>query len=242
VGAKLLKRNLSDIAAMGGRPVAAVLSLALAPATRTAWLRQFYVGLAAAARQYGVKIVGGDIAEAPAGFFGAFLTLHGEADRGRVLTRRGARRGDAILVTGNLGGSLAGHHHRFAPRLAEGQWLVRQREVVSMMDLTDGIAKDIWALTPTGAVAAIDPSSIPVSAAARRLARHSRHPAYVHALCDGEDYELLLVVRGASDLARFQARWNARFQTPLHVLGRFERRLGAGHVDWTKLHGYEHLR
>ena len=103
VGAKLLKRNLSDIAAMGGRPVAAVISLALAPETSMAWLRQFYLGLADCAREYRVKIVGGDITQGPSKFFGAFLTLHGESG-GRLITRRGAKRGDAIFVTGRLGG------------------------------------------------------------------------------------------------------------------------------------------
>lgn len=120
VGAKLLKRNLSDIAAMGGRPRTAVISLALSPDTSVAWLRGFYLGLAACAREYQVKIVGGDITQGPAGLLGAFLTLHGESTGQRVVTREGARRGDHIYVTGSLGGSLLGHHHRFSPRLAEG--------------------------------------------------------------------------------------------------------------------------
>ena len=93
VGAKLLKRNLSDIAAMGGRPVAAVVSLALAPQTSVRWLEQFYRGLAACALDHDVKIVGGDITQGPSGFFGAFLTLHGESGGRRVVTRSGARAG-----------------------------------------------------------------------------------------------------------------------------------------------------
>ena len=167
-GAKLLKRNLSDIAAMGGRPGSAVLSLALAPATSVRWLREFYLGLAACARSHGVKIVGGDITQAPAGFFGAFLTLHGEATGPRVLTRTGARAGDTIFVTGRLGGSRLGHHYKFTPRLREGAWLAAQPEVMAMMDISDGIAKDIWALTPAGLIASINPADIPVSAAASR--------------------------------------------------------------------------
>ena len=170
VGAKLLKRNLSDIAAMGGRPVAAVISLALAPETSVAWLREFYLGLASTARRFRVKIVGGDITQGPSRFFGAFLTLHGEST-GRLITRRGARRGDTIFVTGRLGGSRAGHHFKFTPRLAEGQWLARQPDVVAMMDVSDGIAKDVQSLTPAGSVAAIAPAAIPVSAAARAAGR-----------------------------------------------------------------------
>ena len=239
VGAKLLKRNLSDIAAMGGRPVAAVLALAMAGETRTAWLREFYLGLAATARRHRVRIVGGDVTEAPAGFFGAFLTLHGEAAGPRFLTRTGARVGDAIFVTGRLGGSRAGHHYRFTPRLAEGAWLAGQPEVVAMMDISDGLAKDVQALTPAGAVAAVRPGEIPVSAAARAEARRSRRPAWVHALSDGEDYELLFAVRG--DPATLTRRWQRRFVAPLHRVGGFARRLAPGQVDWHSLHGFEHL-
>jgi thiamine-monophosphate kinase len=179
VGAKLLKRNLSDIAAMGGRPLAAVISLALAPETGVEWLRDFYLGLAACARRHRVKIVGGDITQGPRGFFGAFLTLHGEST-GRLITRSGARAGDLICVTGRLGGSLLGHHYRFNPRLAEGAWLAGRGEVRAMMDVSDGLAKDLDSLTPTGLVPALDASAIPVSAAARRQAQRSgRSPLQV---------------------------------------------------------------
>jgi thiamine-monophosphate kinase len=241
-GAKLLKRNLSDIAAMGGRPGSAVLSLALAPATNVRWLREFYLGLAACARSHDVKIVGGDITQAPAGFFGAFLTLHGEATGPRVLTRNGARAGDTILVTGRLGGSRLGHHYKFTPRLREGAWLTAQPEVVAMMDISDGIAKDMWALTPDGLIASIDPADIPVSVAAKTLARRSRRPALEHALADGEDYELLFVIRGNKRTDEFASRWSRSFKTPLHRIGSFSGRTQPGHIDWHSRHGYEHLR
>ena len=242
VGAKLLKRNLSDIAAMGGRPVAAVVSLALAPNTSVAWLRRFYQGLAACALRHRVKIVGGDITEGPADFFGAFLTLHGESTAARVVTRTGARGGDAIFVTGRLGGSRAGHHYRFTPRLAEGAWLAQQREVVAMLDVSDGIAKDVLALTPKGFTAAVEPALLPVSRAAQVAARTSGRPAWMHALADGEDYELLFVLRATADRARFTRRWRRRFATPLHHIGHFARAVAAGHVNWEHLDGYEHLR
>src|SRR5690606_14694663 len=161
-GAKLLKRNLSDIAAMGGTPRAAVLALALDRTVRTDWLRAFYRGLAAVARRHAVKIVGGDIAHQKGGL-AATLTLFGEAAPGdRVLTRAGARRGDWIYVTGRLGGSLPSRHHwRFTPRLAEGRWLAARPEVRAMMDLSDGLAKDIHALAPAGCTAAVEPDAIP---------------------------------------------------------------------------------
>jgi len=241
-GAKLLKRNLSDIAAMGGRPQWAVVALALAPDTRVDWVRGFYLGLAATARRHGVRIVGGDVTEAPRGFLGAFLTLDGVASGPRVLTRSGARAGDALYVTGPLGGAAAGHHHRFQPRLAEGQWLARQRAVVAMMDLSDGVAKDVQALTPAGLCASVWPPLVPVTAAARRAARASGRPAWQHALTDGEDYELLVVVRAGADERGLCRRWQARFGRPLHPLGRFQARPGPEDVSWSRLHGYEHLR
>ncbi len=245
VGAKLLKRNLSDIAAMGGRPVAAVISLALAPETSHAWLRSFYLGLAATARHYRMQIVGGDITEAPAGFFGAFLTLQGEAGGRHIVTRSGARAGDRIYVTGRLGGSRLGGHYRFIPRLREGAWLAGRPEVRAMMDLSDGLAKDIGSLTGPGLTPALCAPAIPVSPAARRLARRTGREPLAHALCDGEDYELLFVVRGRSAPAAFEAAWRRRFpRTPLTRIGLFAP-LGqpwAGALDLAPYHGYEHLR
>jgi thiamine-monophosphate kinase len=242
VGAKLLKRNLSDIAAMGGRPVAAVVSLALAPHTSVRWLEQFYRGLAASALAYRVKIVGGDITQGPAGFFGAFLTLHGESSGGRVVTRTGARVGDHLFVTGQLGGSRTGHHYKFVPRLDEGRWLAAQPDVVAMMDISDGLAKDIHSVTPRGLVAAVRPELIPFSRAARDAALKSKLPGWVHALTDGEDFELLVVVKAKADPVEFVARWEKRFDLRLSMIGSFRRKLAHGEVNWNVLHGYEHLR
>jgi thiamine-monophosphate kinase len=243
VGGKLLKRNLSDIAAMGGRPVAAVVSLALAPQTSMGWLEQFYRGLAASALKHRVKIVGGDVTQGPAGFFGAFLTLHGESSGGRVVTRSGARAGDSIYVTGVLGGSLLGHHHAFSPRLAEGTWLAGRPEVRAMMDVSDGLAKDLDSLTPTGLTPALEAAAIPVSAAAHRRARTTKRTALSHALSDGEDYELLVVIRGVT--AAFERDWRKRFpRLPLTRVGRFVRKnqLPADALRLAEYHGYEHLR
>src|SRR5687767_7996432 len=137
VGEKLLKRNLSDLAAMGGRPIAAVLALILDARVSRSWLEKFYRGLAVSARHYRVSIVGGDIAQAE-GVVAASLTLLGEAAGPRVITRTGAKIGDAIYVTGALGGSVPTQHHfRFTPRLQEGAWLARRPEVRAMMDVSD---------------------------------------------------------------------------------------------------------
>jgi thiamine-monophosphate kinase len=235
VAEKLLKRNLSDLAAMGGRPVAAVLALTLDARTSRRWLEKFYRGLAASARRFGVKIVGGDVAQAD-GVLAASLTLLGEATGPRVLTRTGARIGDAIFVTGTLGGSLrSGHHFRFTPRLAEGRWLARQRDVRAMMDVSDGLAKDLHALTPRGAAPALSAAALP-----RRPGADVRA-----ALADGEDYELVFALARGTDRAAFVRRWQRAFpRTRLSCIGHFAAtgKSPAGALNLDDYRGYEHLR
>jgi thiamine-monophosphate kinase len=235
VGRKLLKRNLSDLAAMGGRPVAAVLALTLDARTRRTWVEEFYRGLAASARRFRVAIVGGDVAQAD-GVIAASLTLLGEASGPRVLTRVGARRGDWIHVTGSLGGSLAsGHHHRFIPRLSEGAWLARQPGVRSMMDVSDGLARDLHALTPPGTEPALDATTLPRRGGADLRA----------ALTDGEDYELLFVLRQRENRQEFERAWRRAFpRTRLSCIGTFVTlgRLPAGAIALAGLRGYEHPR
>ena len=235
VAAKLLKRNLSDLAAMGGRPVAAVLALTLDARVSRKWLEQFYRGLAACARRFHVSIVGGDIAQAD-GMVGASLTLLGEATGARVVTRTGAKAGDWIFVTGALGRSLAcGHHFRFTPRLAEGRWLARRAEVRAMMDVSDGLAKDLHALAPLGTRPALTAAALPRRADADVRA----------ALTDGEDYELVFALARRADRAAFTAAWRRAFpRTRLSCIGHFAcgPTLPAGSIDLATYHGYEHLR
>ena len=239
---KLLKRNLSDIAGMGGTPRAAVVSLALPRRVSLAWIRGFYRALGRCAQRHQVAVAGGDIAESN-GMLGAFLTLFGEASGDRVLTRQGARAGDHIYVSGELGGSILGKHCRFTPRLNEGRWLAARAEVRCLMDLSDGLAKDLLELTPAQLTPALDPAAIPLSRAARQLSRRDGRSALDHALSDGEDFELLFVVRGAADTAAFERAWRARFSTRLTRIGVFTRASAppAGALPLHRYHGYEHL-
>jgi len=235
VGAKLLKRNLSDLAAMGGRPTAAVLALTLDARVSRKWLEQFYRGLAACARRYRVSIVGGDVAQAD-GLIAASLTLLGRAAGPRILTRTGARVGGWIYVTGTLGGSFhSRHHYQFTPRLAEGAWLARQAAVQSMMDVSDGLAKDLHALTPRGARPALDAAALPRRAGCTLAA----------ALSDGEDYELVFTLAAAGNRRSFEQAWRRAFpRTRLTCIGRLVRpgdpRARALNLD--DYRGYEHLR
>jgi thiamine-monophosphate kinase len=243
-GAKLLKRNLSDLAAMGAQPTAAVLSLTLDPRVSVRWLEQFYRGLAAAARRWRVRIVGGDLTQAE-NFVGAYLTLLGQAAGPRVVTRTGARVGNAIYVTGQLGGSRLGHHWRFTPRLAEGAWLARQPAVRAMMDVSDGLAKDLRALTPPSAKPAIDATTVPISAAARRLAAQTKKSPLHHALGDGEDYELVFALARTVDRTTFEKAWCRAFpRTRLTRIGQFVRTrdLPTSALRLEQFAGYEHFR
>ncbi len=235
VGAKLLKRNLSDLAAMGGRPAAAVLALTLDARTSLAWLEEFYRGLAACARHYRVPIVGGDIAQAD-GTVAASLTLLGAAAGPRVVTRTGARVGDGIYVTGELGASLPTRHHvTFKPRLAEGSWLARHSAVRAMMDLSDGLAKDLRALTPRRAAPFLEVAALPL-----------RRGADVRgALTDGEDYELVFALAARTDREKFAHAWHRAFpHVRLSCIGKFvtASALPASAVNLANYRGYEHLR
>jgi thiamine-monophosphate kinase len=234
VAAKLLKRNLSDIAAMGGRPRVAVVALALDGGVSLRWLEEFHRGLARESRRRRVALVGGDVTRLP-GSFVATLALTGGAT-GRILTRAGSRAGDWIYATGALGRSLpTGHHHRFEPRLAEGAWLARRRQVRAMIDVSDGLAKDLAALTPRGGAPAIYAARLP-----RRAGATVRE-----ALCDGEDYELAFSVAPGPGRAALEKAWRRAFpRTRLTCIGRFVR-AGAVPPDAIalgKFRAYEHLR
>jgi thiamine-monophosphate kinase len=232
-GAKLFRRNLSDIAAMGGQPRAAVVALALDGRVSLRWLAGFFRGLRRESLRHGVPVVGGDVAALP-GAFVATLALSGEA-RGRVLTRAGARLGDRIYVTGRLGASLSsGRHLSFEPRLAEGAWLAAQGAVHSMMDLSDGLAKDLPALVPAGAEPSLAGARIPLR----------RGATLRGALCDGEDYELAFCASPGAG-PRLEAAFRRRFpRTRLTCIGSLVRRGQAprGSVRLDRFAGYEHLR
>lgn len=218
-GAKLVKRNLSDIAAMGGNPGPALLSLLCGPDTSVAWLECFVRGLCKSALHYGVTIVGGDVSQLNPGNFSAGLTLTGTVG-GSFKLRNTAAVGDRIYVTGELGGSLAGKHYKFEPRLNEGRWLASRAECSAMMDLTDGLAKDLEAILPPLTSGLINTVQIPLSAAASVASKSSGRPALEHAFCDGEDYELLFCCSATSEPEAFETNWRRMFpELPIQEIG-----------------------
>ena len=212
VGWKAMTRNLSDIAAMGGIPRWAVVSLGLRPNTPVRWVDALYQGLRAAAQRFGCQIVGGDTTHVRHQQF-VVVTLLGEVEKTRLTRRAGARVGDAVFVTSALGGSRRGKHLRFIPRVREARWLVEHFPIHAMIDLSDGLSSDLQRLVEAndsriGFV--IDAARVPIAPAARgRLAA---------ALHDGEDFELLFTIapRHAPALKR---RWPAAFDLPLTQIG-----------------------
>jgi thiamine-monophosphate kinase len=248
--AKLLKRNLSDIAAMGGHPVAAVVSLLLPARTSLAWLEAFHLGLREAATTWKLPIAGGDVSQTD-GLLGACMTVIGQSTGERVLGRDGAACGDRILVTGSLGGSLLGRHFAFEPRLPQGRWLCARPEVTAAMDVSDGLGKDLLALLPAESAARLDPDKVPVSPDARSLAQTSGRSPLAHAFCDGEDYELLFAINSTADLNAFRDDWAAAFpELPLAVIGEIQQILPGDSIRIKglpaalagQISGYEHLR
>jgi thiamine-monophosphate kinase len=218
VAAKLLKRNLSDIAAMGGTPKHALVHLVIGRNLSSAWLKEFYVGLAKCCQEYGITVAGGGTAQGPEGVFAADLTLLGIAGA-NVLLRAGAEIDDAIFVTGELGGSILGKHLEFTPRLVEGQWLSQQNGVRGVIDISDGLAKDLPEILPADSDAQIDPAAIPISAAAKKLSGQDKQPVLTHVLTDGEDYELLFALNSALNPKTFAESWRKTFTTKLTQIG-----------------------
>lgn len=242
VARKLLRRSLSDIAAMGGMPRFATLSWTIPERTSVRWLGVFHRALGRDALRYGVAVNGGDISSAPSDL-AANLTLVGEAPA-RPLLRTGARAGDWIYVTGCLGGSILGRHTSFEPRLEEGRWLAARNAVRSMIDVSDGLAKEVRLITPRGCRASIDPAAVPLSTAARRIAKTTGRAALDHALTDGEDFELLLAVKPGPRATALEKAWQGRFDTRLTRIGKFvpAAEPAAHDIDFSGLAGFEHLR
>ena len=212
IGHKALARCLSDIAAMAGTPVAALITLALPRDFAADFVAAIYDGLNALARRHGVAIVGGETTSNPAGIL-ISVALLGWAPRGKAVLRSGAEVGDAIFVTGELGGSLAAKHLEFEPRLAEARWLAQRFSVHAMIDLSDGLAGDLRHILKASRVGAeLFSSAIPISRAARLAAKGkaSAKPPLLAALTDGEDFELLFTIASRDAVPLLDA-WKEQF-------------------------------
>jgi thiamine-monophosphate kinase len=195
VGRKAMAVNLSDIAAMAGRPVAAVVSVGLPRQGGRAVAEELYLGLRELADAFQTAVVGGDT-NSWDGPLVIAVTLLGEATARGPVKRSGARPGDWLLVTGPLGGSILGKHLDFTPRIHEALQLHEAADLHAMIDISDGLAADVWHLCEeSGCGAVLRAEAIPLSEAARNM-NDDRSPLQ-HALADGEDFELVFAVSPA---------------------------------------------
>jgi thiamine-monophosphate kinase len=212
IGRKALARCLSDIAAMAGTPTAALVTIALPENFDAKFVAKIYDGLNALAEKSGVAIVGGETTTNP-GRILISIALLGTVARGKQILRSSAKIGDAIFVTGELGGSLAEKHLEFEPRLSEAQWLSENFPVHAMIDLSDGLAGDLrHILEASGVGAELLKAAIPISREAKLAARKSSSakPAFAAALTDGEDFELLFTIAGKNAVKLLDA-WKKKF-------------------------------
>jgi thiamine-monophosphate kinase len=222
IGRKALARCLSDIAAMAGTPAAALVTIALPENFDAEFIVKIYDGLNALAEKFGVAIVGGETTTNPERIL-ISIALLGTVLRGKQILRGGAKIGDAIFVTGELGGSLAGKHLDFEPRLEEARWLVENFSVHAMMDLSDGLAGDLrHILNASKTGAEIMKSAVPIARAAKLRAKESSaaKPPFIAALGDGEDFELLFTL-ASKDAVKLLDGWKKQFpKLKLSCIGR----------------------
>lgn len=213
IGRRAMAVNLSDIAAMGARPILATVALGLPVENAEAGALSLYRGIAEMAAAHECGIAGGDLTRAP--LISIAITVVGEVRPSNLKTRAGARASDVIAVTGPLGAArVSGYTAAPNPRIAEGRWLAASRSVHAMMDLSDGLSADlprICARSKCGALV----ERIPAAAGATQS----------DALDGGEDYELLAAI-SAGAFTYLAVRFQKRFGRELERVGMF--REGAG--------------
>jgi thiamine-monophosphate kinase len=205
VGYKCLGVNLSDIAAMAGRPIAAVVAVALPRSRASGIALALHEGMSRLVKEFDVPLVGGDT-NTWDGPLVVSVTVLGESSGRGPVRRNGGKAGDAIFVTGPLGGSLLGRHLKPRPRIAEALTLHEMVDLHAMIDLSDGLASDLGhILVESGGLGAIlDDDAIPIHPDARALSQRDGLPALDHALGDGEDFELCFTVC-SEDAGRLQS-------------------------------------
>ena len=237
IGWKAMAVNVSDMAAMGGVPVYALVAAGFPGSLSEKFLKKMQDGMNAVCRRFGAAIVGGDTNKSDRIILA--VSLLGRVPKNRAVLRSGARPGDAVFVTGSLGGSYASKKHlRFVPRVAEAQYLVKNISVHAMMDISDGLGSDIFHIaSESGVGVLLDEKAIPVSRAAKGICG---------ALSDGEDFELLFTVSG-KDAAQLQAKWPKKL-APLSRIGEVTRSKGVAFLGTDgvkralKRSGFDHFK
>jgi len=210
VGWKSVARVISDFAAMGGRPSHFLITLALPPETPVSWVEDLYRGIGDCLEKFGGFVAGGETSRVPSGSAAVIsIAATGSVHRKHLLLRSTAKPGDALFATGLLGGSIHGKHLNFTPRIKAAEWLAEHFKPTAMMDLSDGLAKDLTRMAAaSGCGFEIDESKLPVTSGC----------TVAQALGDGEDFELLFAIK-ASQSENLLAAWPFR-ELPLSQIGK----------------------
>ncbi|MBI5748057.1 MAG: thiamine-phosphate kinase [Nitrospinae bacterium] len=241
LGIKSININLSDIAAMGGIPLYALLSIAAPPNFSVKFMGEFFKGIKDGAKRYKVSIIGGNVSSSK-NELSINITILGEVEKKYMVLRNGAKAGDKIFVTGWLGDSAAGlailkkgqgargkgqeklinKHLMPIPRLTEGRFLAVKKLATSMIDISDGLASDIRRICEESNVGAnIFTKNIPIS---RELKSEIRNPkSEINlALYGGEDYELLFAVK-PEKAGKLKSLWED-MKIPITMIGEITKR------------------
>ena len=267
IGWRCLAVNVSDIAAMGGSPLGAVIALSVPASLEVAFIEGLYDGLQELATAYDCPIIGGHVSKT-SGHMTVTITVLGEVPCGHSVYRSGAQVGDEIWVTGDLGGAKAGlevllhpaavadlptagvlrRYRRPRPRLREAQYLRQHGVLHSLIDISDGLSSDLAHICAESSVGAqLEATCIPIAAEVRQVAQALQVDPLTFALHGGEDFELCLTAP-AGALSRLQQAFMAYFQCPLVRVGTIQSGRGVTlrRPDGTQrplsARGYDHFR
>lgn len=210
VGWKAAARVVSDFAAMGGHPDRVLVTLALPPETLVTWVEDLYRGISDCLIAFNAVLAGGETSSSPPGS-PPFISIaaSGRVLRSHLVLRSSAKPHNLLFVTASLGGSILGKHLSFTPRIKEAYWLVSKFKPTAMMDLSDGLAKDLPRLAAaSGCGFVLDEAALPLSPSC----------SIRQALTDGEDYELLFAIEPERAAALLES-WPAEFPE-LTMIGR----------------------
>jgi len=246
VGRKAIACSISDVAAMGCQATVAVISICFPDRTTEKFAKELYKGIWSIADKYNIEIVGGDIISGRSPLC-INVAMLGRDNGLRPISRSGARIGDTILVTGTLGGSILGKHLHFEPRQKEGIILNKNFKIHAMIDISDGLTADLNHILEESCVGAIlHEDRIPISKAAVTISRKTGNTPLCHALSDGEDYELLIVLPKGQAKRVIESHLFAKGM--VHCIGEIINGRGIqmeytdGSTRHIKPQGYEHLK
>ena len=246
IGRKAMAVNLSDIAAMGATPIAALVTMVLPNHYSLEHAQQIFGGCKKLADEFNVAIIGGDT-NRWSGELVVSVTLIGREfatpDSFRLWQMNGAQAGDLVVVSGSFGGSILGHHLNFTPRVRLARHLIQNYHIHAATDVSDSLSLDLNAVAMASHVGVeLDVEQIPVSRAAELLAVQTGRSPSDHALTDGEDFELILAV-APSELGQMMN--DATIRNELTVVGKFVEPVGfwlctSGRREAILPRGYSH--